>query len=149
MRPSPKTTQYITIHEKHGSSDVNLYFNRHQIRQQEEGYFIILGIPINKDGTASTWLQQLKQQWKPMEHLIKRLTHHSIGAGTDCEVARRLTVAVLIAKIRYGAPYYYDLTAANYKQLEKPHTMAISGQSPAYQYMQEQKSCTDIPASRR
>lgn len=121
MRPSPDKTQFLVIHGDTNDT-IALTFAGEPIRQSETGHIRILGIPIDRTGTASTWITQLIPTWRKMLHLVRRISWRMGGAGTD--TARLLVRAVLISRAAYGA-IGFNLTAAHLQKLERLHNEAL------------------------
>ncbi|KAM7300606.1 hypothetical protein ISCGN_016214 [Ixodes scapularis] len=75
----------------------------------------VLGLPIDEDGGASTWLAQVTKAWRQTLGLIRRATSKSWGAN-ECTL-RMLVHALLTSKAMYGINYL-RVTGAQKRKLE-------------------------------
>ncbi|KAM7309789.1 hypothetical protein ISCGN_006775 [Ixodes scapularis] len=75
----------------------------------------VLGLPIDEDGGASTWLAQVTKTWRQTLGLIRRATSKSWGAN-ECTL-RMLVHALLTSKAMYGINYL-RVTGAQKRKLE-------------------------------
>ncbi|XP_070389368.1 uncharacterized protein [Dermacentor albipictus] len=118
MRPSPEKTTYVVIR----GSTQHEAARAGKTLQRTEKSVRVLGIPIDRTGTADAWLADLRRTWHNTFHLIKRICFRMGGAGTD--VCRKLVSALLTSRAIYGARCY-DLLARHWTQLQVLHRSAL------------------------
>lgn len=110
------------------------------------GHVRLLGLPLGSHNSPRIWLTQLKQKWKPMLHLIRRLSNKYGGAQQrSCLTMAR---AVAIGMLTYGAPVY-DLNKTHNKFLNVLHRAtlrAITG-LPRHTKIEALERATTLPPS--
>lgn len=108
------------------------------------GHVRLLGLPLGSHNSPRIWLTQLKQKWKPMLHLIRRLSNKYGGAQQrSCLTMAR---AVAIGMLTYGAPVY-DLNKTHNKFLNVLHRAtlrAITG-LPRHTKIEALERATTLP----
>ncbi|KAM7284348.1 hypothetical protein ISCGN_001442 [Ixodes scapularis] len=118
MTPSPEKTTYVVVadasNRKKGVKNLfNLCLDGRPIQCQHS--IRVLGLPIDEDGGASTWLTQVTKTWRQTLGLIRRATSKSWGAN-ECTL-RMLVHALLTSKAMYGINYL-RVTGAQKRKLE-------------------------------
>ncbi|KAG0426635.1 hypothetical protein HPB47_026270 [Ixodes persulcatus] len=118
MAPSPEKTTYVVVadasNRKKGVKDLfNLCLDGRPIQCQRS--IRVLGLPIDEDGGASTWLTQVTKTWRQTLGLIRRATSKSWGANKS--TLRMLVHALLTSKAMYGINYL-RVTGAQKRKLE-------------------------------
>ncbi|KAG0423369.1 hypothetical protein HPB47_000844 [Ixodes persulcatus] len=106
MAPSPEKTTYVVVADaSNRKKDVknlfNLCLDGRPIQCQRS--IRVLGLPIDEDGGASTWLTQVTKTWRQTLGLIRRATSKSWGANES--TLRMLVHALLTSKAMYCINY--------------------------------------------
>lgn len=65
----------------------------------------IVGLFIDEDGRAGTWISRVKKESTQIIHLIRRVTNRKWGTGE--KETRQLVQALFSSKMLYGYNYYY------------------------------------------
>lgn len=124
LEMAPEKTELLLVHGTKSSPDTEptaLHIANNTIRATC-GHIRLLGIPLGSHNSPKIWLTKLKKQWKPMLHLIKRLSNKYGGAQQSSCVA--LARAVAIGALAYGAPVY-DFSKTNLKFLHTLHRATL------------------------
>ncbi|KAG0411911.1 hypothetical protein HPB47_010937 [Ixodes persulcatus] len=109
MTASPEKTEYVVVLSgpQHLADEMrclyNLTLNNTTIRRERT--VRILGLFIDEDGRAGTWLSRVKKEGTQIIHLIRRVTNRKWGTGE--KETRQLVQALFSSKVLYGYNYYY------------------------------------------
>lgn len=76
MTISAEKATYVAVYSNRKrrtkvKDDFRLTFTGPDLLQEE---IKVLGQPINKDGNAQAWVQQIKKHWKQSQEIIKKVT---------------------------------------------------------------------------
>ncbi|KAG0424646.1 hypothetical protein HPB47_028137 [Ixodes persulcatus] len=109
MTASPKKTEYVVVLSgpQHLADKMrclyNLTLNNTTIRRERT--VRILGLYIDEDGRAGTWISRVKKEGTQIIHLIRRVTNRKWGTGE--KETSQLVQALFSSKVLYGYNYYY------------------------------------------
>ncbi|XP_037576773.1 uncharacterized protein LOC119458994 [Dermacentor silvarum] len=122
LTPSSDKTNFVILGTKaaRSASQFSFTFDGEQITQQDS--VRVLGIYIDADGGAATWLRNITRTWHQILHLIRRIA--SKNWGREERTLRRLVAALLISRAVYGFNFY-NLTQKQRKKLESLNHEAI------------------------
>ncbi|KAG0437869.1 hypothetical protein HPB47_017249 [Ixodes persulcatus] len=107
MTASPEKNEYVMVLSGPQNlademrSLYNLTLNKTAIRRDPT--VRILGLFINQDGRAGTWLSRVIKEGIQIHHLIRRVTNRKWSTGE--KGTRQLVPALLSSKVLYGYNY--------------------------------------------
>lgn len=104
LTPAAEKTQFVILGTKaaRAAAHFSFTFDGQKITRKET--IRVLGVHIDADGGATTWLRNLTRTWHQVLHLIRRIA--SKNWGSEERTLRRLVTALLTSRAVYGYNFY-------------------------------------------
>lgn len=124
LQLSPEKTELISVDGKKATNvnkQITLHIGKSDITSTN-GQIRILGAQIASCNSPQLWIRTLKQKWRPLLHMVRRIS--SKYGGARQKACQTLAKAVAVGRILYGAPVY-EFSERDLSDIEKLHRATL------------------------